>query len=235
MEQQELKVSTEPTTEDPIVSLRQEFQREKEMLLEEKKKLQKIATEAQQDAAQAQTFLKNVLPRLNRLEETRKPVRKFVEDWEEDPERAVVSRMEDRVATMRDEIAPVTEEQRRMKHKMALLSLRQKHQDFSELEERIAEISNSDPISAQWSWTEEGLEKLYRVAREEKLSKLVEEKTVDREKDRAFTESSTGDNGAQKAKKSISPQERRLMKQLGLTEKQYLENYMEGANAEVEG
>lgn len=234
MEEQELKVSTEPTTEDPIVSLRQEFQREKEMLLEEKKKLQKIATEAQQDAAQAQTFLKNVLPRLNKLEETRKP-KKFVEDWEEDPERAVVSRMEDRVATMRDEIAPVTEEQRRLKHKMALLSLRSKFHDFAELEGRIAEISNSDPISAQWSWTEEGLEKLYRVAREEKLSKLVEEKTVDREKDRAFTESSTGDNGAQKSKKSISPQERRLMKQLGLTEKQYLENYLEGTNAEVEG
>jgi hypothetical protein len=159
-EQQELTGSSESKTgEDPIVSLRDELRREKDSWAEERKKLNKHLTEAQQDAAQAQTFLKNVIPRLNKLEERKAPQRKnFVEAWEEDPEGAVLSRVEDRVGMVRDEIAPVSEEQRLMKHKMALLSLRQRYQDFSELEGRIAEISKTDPLSAQWSWTEEGLD-----------------------------------------------------------------------------
>lgn len=231
----ETKVSAEPTSEDPIVSLRQEFQREKESLMEEKKRLQKIATEAQQDASQATTFLKTILPRINALEERKKsPKRNFVSDWEQDPEDAVISRVEDRVAMVRDEIAPVSDKQRRMEHKMARIALVQKHPDFLEMESRIAELSNSRPDYAQLSWSEEGLETLYRLAREEKLTKLVEEKNVEEKKERAFTEESSGDNGASKAKKSISPQERRLIKQLGLTEKEYLDNYLEGAeNAEV--
>jgi hypothetical protein len=237
VEQQELKVSSEPTTEDPIISLKNEIQREREVWDQERKKVNKLLTEAQQDASQTTKFLKTILPRLNRLEETQKtsPKKNFVEDWTEDPESAVVSRVEDRVATVRDEIDPITEKQRKQDHKLALLTLRSKYQDFADLESRIAEISMSDPVSAQWSWTEEGLEKLYRVAREEKLSKMLDEKKADQGKDRAFTENSSGDNGNQtKGKKSLSPQEKRLCKQLGLTEKQYLENYLEGVeDAEV--
>jgi hypothetical protein len=222
-EQQELKVSAETkTTEDPVASLKAELEKERSGWQEREKLLSKKLTEAQQDASEAARFVKSVLPRLNRLEEAQKAApRDFVKEWDASPETAISSRVDDK-------INPVLSQQQMQEHKLARLSLIAKHPDFLELEPRIAEISQKDQQTARWSYTEEGLENLYKIAKGEKLEKFVEEqekkKESEKEKERAFAESSTG-GGADGNNKNrpLSPQERRMMAKLGYfkTEDEY--------------
>lgn len=195
---------------DPVEEIRAELEKERQ----ERQKLGRMLTQTQQDYAESTKFLKTVLPKLNKLEEKHSE-KTFVDEWEESPEQAIEARAEKKVQ-------PLAETTRRMQHELALIKLRQKYPDFMDLETKIAELSNEDDLSASWSWTEKGLEKLYKIAKAEKNEVESKTKERDTEKTRAFTESSEGSAPAPaEAPKPLSASERRMMKALGLDEKTF--------------
>jgi len=194
-----------PTLEDVKKRL-ESVEREKEQAEERAKDLGARLTREQQEKAELYRYHRETIPKINKT---------FAERWEESPEGAVASQVEDRVT-------PVTQSLDQLKAQTFLNNVLIKNPSWSKYEDKARNLGNDFP---QLTYTQEGVQKLFKMARLEDVEKEIEDKNsnmkAEAQKGRAYTEGSSPREKA-KVKTKLSPAQRQVAVELGLTEDEYV-------------
>jgi hypothetical protein len=193
-----------PTLED-IQKKLEEVEREKDQAEEKAKDLGARLTREQQEKAELYRYHRETLPKINKT---------FAEKWEESPEGAVTSQVEDKVK-------PVSQSLDQLKAQTFLNNVLIKNPKWAKYEAKAVALGDDFP---QLTYSQEGVQKLFKMARIEDVEKEVEEQRsnmkAEVQKGRAYTEGSTPREKA-KQKTKLSPSQRTVAKELGLTDDEY--------------
>lgn len=211
----ETKDAQTPVESAPQEDLQTQLETERKARETAEEKIRDLSsrlTRTQQENAELYRYHKQTLPKINET-----VAKSFNETWAESPEGAV----EEKVVS---KVKPLEEDMVQIKAKLALANARAKLKDFDEHFEDIVMLG-SKPHLAPLTWTEEGLESIYQMAKakklEEELRKAKENGAKETEKSRTFTEGSTPSGVSQKPKVKLTPQQMNVVRNLGITAEQY--------------
>lgn len=217
LEEQRVEVVPEEAKEPEIdwKAKAEEERKAREKAEAKAKDLSARLTRTQQESAELYRFHKETLPKINKT---------FVEQWEESPERAIETKVEERTTNTEREL-------RAVKAQQAILLVKGRHADFDAVAPRMAELAN-DPEYSALSWTEKGLEALYRMVKAEdletKTKKLEEEVETGRTKSRAFSEESSAKTQAPAQKVKLTPAQLKVCEGLGVSPEEYIRRLQNG-------
>jgi hypothetical protein len=215
---------SQPEGEEVPVEAAVEENEFKKQLEEEKKARQEaeakykntssLLTKTQQDYSELLRFQKAIIPKINKT---------FDEEWSQDPQAAVQTQ----VNTVKEEIQNTANKtQQELAYLKAMQWMNQvvaENPEKAKLMGKVREIGSSH-LYGQLTFSEEGIRELFDIA-EVKEFKENGARPVQMEKKSTYTEGSApvakgNGQGAQKIR--LTPTQRRVASQMGLSDEQYL-------------
>ena len=197
---------------DPLDALRAELKGMQDRLGKaetQAKDLGAKLTRAQQENADMLRFHKATLPKINKT---------FEEKWEENPERAVVSEVEQRVAPMNDQNVKIQAE-------LALTRIIVKNPAWAKYEEKVREISNEFPELTYKG--EKGILQLFNMARMEDLEKKTNGKEEEMDKTKAITEAPSAKAAPSSEPAKLNTDQMFIARKFGIKPEDYVKQMKE--------
>lgn len=208
--EEEVSEETQAEEKDPVEELRLQLQAERENREKVESKVKDLSsrlTREQQVRAELERYHTKTLPEINK---------KFEDLWEESPEKAVDTRVNDKVT-------PVSQEVARLRAENAFTQLLVENPQWAQYKDRVIELGSEKP---DWTYEKKDIEKLFHLAErddlKEKVERMESRKEIERQKGKAYTESSSPKEIA-KPKPKLSAAQMQIVDKLGITPEQYLE------------
>jgi hypothetical protein len=211
--EQEEATTEEEQAQEPEVSVAEIQSQLKNMqgeLEESNKKYKDLSgqlTRVQQEKAELYRFHRSTLPKINKS---------FAEQWEENPETAVNT-------AVQDQVVPTQQELMRLKAKQAETHVLVTNPEWGKYRETVVSLGDQYP---QLTTTEEGIQALYEMAEARELKsenkRLRSNGEAEVQKRQAYTEESSTRPPAKKQKKKLTASQRLVAQNLGIPEEQYV-------------
>lgn len=182
-------------------------------------------TKAQQEMAELYRFHKATLPKINKS---------FAEDWDDNPEEAVVKRVQNKMEPIEKKTQEIGTEIGKLKAKVAFQSVLAKHPGWAKYADRAIELGNEEEY---WELTwkgEKGIMALFRLAgadekQVEKEEGRQEGETQVKVTEKVYSEDSSAKTVSGNGKVKLNPDEMLIAKKLGIKPEDYFKHKQMGA------
>lgn len=198
---------------DPMEQLQEQLKAMQAQLDEAKNQSRDLGsklTKVQQDNAELIRFHKATLPKINKT---------FEEQWEADPQRAVVTEVEQRTQ-------PVVDQTTRLSAELALVKIITKNPAWASYEDKVREKAQRYPEMTYRG--EDGIMELFKMVHADHQEMVKKPNGDDVDKSKAITEQPSG-RAPQKTENVVrlNPDQARVAKMLGVKPEDYAKRLKE--------